>query len=68
MTAIQEVKAVQEIAAALVYPRKSDAETLLMKTPSVLVVGYTEIMLALSWKLLPCWLAFIGTEVVMQGS
>lgn len=49
------------------YPPELDAKTLLLKTPNTLFIGHEEMMLILTRKLPPNWLALIVLKCALLG-
>lgn len=55
-------QSIKPMATAFGYMPELDGKVLLLKILHVLVAGHEEIKPGQKWKLLPCWLAFIGPE------
>ena len=59
------------IAVFLGYFLELDGNTVGLETPLTQVTGHVDIKLVLTWKLYPCWLAFIvleGSMCIARGS
>lgn len=57
---------IQSLTTPLDFPPELVDKILLLKILHTLVTRYKEIKIKVSWKTLPCWLTFIGCEVLYR--